>query len=309
MSTDRWPGVRVAATLIVAVALTGGCASDSSPPYSQQERAADGSVFYYEDEGTPAGSGYTYAQTHGVYTYHVKLDWDREVDFVHMFDSRVETWIPDRYSDQWLHRNTVSGPTEWILGTPEQMAAQGIEPQSADFRELRARCGDMAAETDRREQCTAPPDWVRPSRLFLASLPTDPHSLHERLVADSSYAPNRASDILAQVAAVLRTGVVPDEVRANLLAALQVDPGITVTDGVPNFDGVPGRAYTATDDYGYVNDLITDPVTSELIGERGTITTGMRRPDGVVNMLAPGTLLSHTATSYGWAEHLGDVPA
>jgi len=189
------------------------------------------------------------------------------------------------------------------------MAAQGIEEQSADVREIRARCGATSAETDRREQCTTPPDWPRPSRLFLAALPTDPRQLHERLVEDTSYAPDQASDILAQVTAVLRTGIVPEAVRATLLAALQVDPGITVTEGVPNFDGVLGTAYTATDTAGRVTDLIVDPVSNVLIGERATITTGTRQPvDDVIYTLAPGTLLGHTATSFGRTAHLGEVP-
>ncbi|MDV2477297.1 hypothetical protein F8M49_21555 [Rhodococcus zopfii] len=228
---------------------------------------------------------------------------------MYLFDSHVQTWIPDRFSDEWLHRNTVSGPTEWVLGTQEQMAAQGIEEHQAHVGELLARCGDMGAETDRREQCTVPPDWNRPSRLFLAALPTDPRSLHERLVADTSYTPNQASDILTQVTTVLRTGIVPDAVRANLLAALQVDPGITVTEGVPNFDGVLGTAYTATNSIGHVTDLIVDPVSNVLIGERATITTGVRRPvDDAIYTIPPGTLLGHTATSYGRADHLGEVP-
>lgn len=310
MTTTTVHTVRAVATLFAALTLAAGCASTSSPQTTQQDRAADDSVFYYEDDGTPAGSGYTYAETRGVHASYVKLDWGREADYVYLFDSHVQTWIPDRFSDEWLHRNTVSGPTEWILGTPEQMAAQGIEEQQAHVGELRARCGDTAAETDRREQCTAPPDWHRPSRPFLAALPTNPPQLHERLVADTSYAPDESSDLLVQVTEVLKTGIVPDAVRANLLAALQVDPGITITERVPNFDGVLGTAYTATDTAGRVTDLIVDPVSNVLIGERVTITTGVRRPaDDVIYTLPPGTLLGHTATSYGRADSLGEVPA
>ncbi|WP_301850239.1 hypothetical protein [Rhodococcus pyridinivorans] len=309
MSMTTVRTVRAMVTLFAALTLVAGCASTSSPPTTRPERAADDSVFYYEDDGTPAGAGYTYAETRGVQASHVKLDWGREADYVYRFDSQVRTWIPDRFSDEWLHRNTVSGPTGWVLGTPEQMAAQGIEEHQAHVGELRARCGDTAAETDRREQCTRPPDWHRPSRLFLAALPTDPRQLHERLVEDTGYAPDQASDILAQVTAVLKTGIVPEAVRTNLLAALRVDPGITVTEGVPNFDGVLGTAYTATDTFGHVTDLIVDPVGNVLIGERVTITTGARPPvDDVIYTLAPGTLLGHTATSYGRADHLGEVP-
>lgn len=126
--------------------------------------------------------------------------------------------------------------------------------------------------------------WGEPSPSWFASLPRDIGTLRERLYADTSGHGSDADDeAFVYVADVLRSGVVPADLRAALYNVLKTIPGTTVTEQhISLEDGRSGVAIGRNDIFGSHNELIIDPATGDVIGERSF----MRLPALVGEQLA-----------------------
>lgn len=140
-------------------------------------------------------------------------------------------------------------------------------------------------------------NWQFPKPEFLAGLPTDPERLYERLRADSGG--DRQS--LVYAADALRTGLVPAAARANLLRALTYLPGLDVTDRAADLDGQLGVALGISED-GERQEIILDPGTSEVIGER-------RVSDSMFAGIPKGTVITYTSVTTAVVDGIGAKPA
>lgn len=75
------------------------------------------------------------------------------------------------------------------------------------------------------------PTWGNPTPSWLAGLPRDPAALRARLYADSAGQGSGPDDeAFVTVADILRSGVVPADLRSALFRVLQTVPGTTITD-------------------------------------------------------------------------------
>ncbi len=112
--------------------------------------------------------------------------------------------------------------------------------------------------------------WSEPSPSWFASLPRDADKLRTRLYADTEGHGNNPDDeAFIYVADVLRSGVVPADLRATLYNVLKTIPGTTVTDRqVKLADGRSGVAIGRNDIFGSHNELVINPETGDVIGER-----------------------------------------
>lgn len=112
--------------------------------------------------------------------------------------------------------------------------------------------------------------WSEPSPSWLAALPRDTTALRERLYADSSgHGSNPDDEAFVYVADVLRSGVVPADLRSALYGVLKTIPGTIVVDRrVMLEDGRSGVAIGRNDIFGSHNELVIAPDTGEVIGER-----------------------------------------
>ncbi len=133
--------------------------------------------------------------------------------------------------------------------------------------------------------------WGEPSPSWFASLPHDTGRLRARLYADTEGRGNNPDDeAFIYIADVLRSGVVPADLRAALYNVLKTIPGTTVTDRQVRLeDGRSGVAIGRNDIFGSHNELVIDPATGEAIGERSfmrlvpfvgeqlSLTTGVQR--------------------------------
>jgi RNA polymerase sigma-70 factor (ECF subfamily) len=128
----------------------------------------------------------------------------------------------------------------------------------------------------------APGHWGLPHPDFLAALPRDTSALRERIYADVDAAgggESRDGRAFGLVAATLRTGVAPADLRAALYRVLATVPGVEVTDRDARVGPGAGVAFgrlESTD--GRRRELVVVPSTGELLGEREVATRGF---DGV----------------------------
>ena len=70
------------------------------------------------------------------------------------------------------------------------------------------------------------------------------------------------------IADTLRTGVVPADLRAALYKAAAGIPGVRISDRAATLDGQTGIAFGRAESNGIRQEIIIDPVTAQVIGER-----------------------------------------
>ena len=190
----------------------------------------------------------------------------------YLAEATSELWVPADPAEECTLRRGATGKYRWLVGGDEKAREQGIELPKPDRTESRIPCGDFEGGA-----------WQQPSDQFLASLPRDAGALHDRLRRDTE---GRGSDpdleVLVYVADVLRTGLVPADLRAALYRALAKVPGLEITEQVANLDGREGTAYGISR-AGTRHDVIIDPVTGQFIGERQVDEDGRTGvPEGTV---------------------------
>lgn len=118
-----------------------------------------------------------------------------------------------------------------------------------------------------------PGTWQAPNAAFLASLPRDVPSLTERLRTDTAgHGQSPDGEVVVYITDVLRSGLVPADLRAALYAVLQTVPGIDI--GRPQ--AVAGRRTGVVVAYHetlgamapFTQELLIDPTTGELLASR-----------------------------------------
>lgn len=125
------------------------------------------------------------------------------------------------------------------------------------------------------------PSWQAPTVDWLAGLPRDRALLRELLYADSA-GRGRSTDgeVLVYVADVLRSGIVPPDLRVALYRVLTTVPGVEVTAGDAELFGRSGVALGRVELFGGDRqEIVIDPDTGDYLGDRyvspdGTISYG-----------------------------------
>lgn len=301
----RWAGWVAAAatvatvtagTLVVQTVQFGGRAP-SAAAVSQLNSAAD----RVAPADQPLGPGqYRYVATHAWWMSTSVL---RDGSYSYLAENLLETWVPADQKQEWLWRRDVTGARKWIGGTEEEARAAGVPVDAAGWPEgeWRAPCGDWFAAEKGRLPCAGDGSWQIPTPEFLSALPRDADELFDRLRADTgSRGADADLEMLVYVADVLRTGLVPADLRAALYRVLARVPGIDVTEQVANLDGQKGAAYGISAK-GIRRDVIVDPVTGQFIGEREVTEAGF-------NNVPPGSVISYTSMTTAVVDGMGVRP-
>jgi hypothetical protein len=120
----------------------------------------------------------------------------------------------------------------------------------------------------------APDQSGFPSPDYLNSLPRDPHMLLNNIFKRTlGQGQSIDGEALVFIADLLRTGMVPADLRAALYKAAALIPGVTVTDDQATLDGHKGIAIGRVEEASHTRqDIIIDPKTGLLIGERQVLT-------------------------------------
>lgn len=119
----------------------------------------------------------------------------------------------------------------------------------------------------------------------LEDLPRDPAALLRHIyTVTNGQGRSRDGEALVWIADTLRSGIVPAELRAALYKAAAGIPGVELIDNQANLDGRTGVAIGRTESDGNRQELIIDPTTGTMIGERDVVTgeaaTASRVPSG-----------------------------
>lgn len=189
-------------------------------------------------------------------TMHVPANRDGE--WVWERSGRIPTTFFDEESKAYVDRTQAVGPEPYVLrGVNGAFAGPGTEPSF-------------------------------PSPSYLDSLPRDPRLLLEDIYEKTDGKGQSVDgEALVFIADLLRTGVVPGEVRAALYKAAALIPGVTVTEEQATLDGRKGVAIGRVENSSHFRqDIIIDPTNGLPIGERQVLTESR------------GTMPSGTATTW-----------
>ncbi len=203
----------------------------------------------------------------------------------------TQTWVPADPSGVWVRHNQRVGRTEWILGTPEQVArhrdtAKNSGPPSGWFQ---SRCGDFLATYRGAPVKCDRPDFKEPSASFMAQLPRDPKALLHKLGGDTGNLDDEF-DALQGSFRLLDIGFAPADLRAAIYKALALMPDIKITHRRANLHGRTGTAFGITFD-NLRDEVIIDPDSGRYIGSR--MVQVKNSPVG----LKDGTVLDSSAFS------------
>lgn len=137
-----------------------------------------------------------------------------------------------------------------------------------------------------------PGTWQGPNPAFLAQLPRDASALRQRLYDDSAGGGNSTDgEAFVYVADILRSGVVPADLRSALYRVLATIPGGEITSRAATVGTASGIAFGRYESHnGTRTELVIDPANGDLVGERDVAT---QSHDGI----SAGTVTGQTVVT------------
>lgn len=139
---------------------------------------------------------------------------------------------------------------------------------------------EITAESSDVEHSLPPRDYPT-----LAGLPTDPRVLLDWLRAQvpAGKGDDARRDAISYsvISSMLRDNLLPSGVKATLLRALALIPGVTQSTRPVDFDGRPAIAVGMVQDGWRHEDVLLDPTTHEFLGSRTVVVKDHTTPEGV----------------------------
>lgn len=189
---------------------------------------------------------------------------------------KSEMYIPADRSGEWVWQRSGRVPTTFFdTKSKEYVQKQNIQPYP---ELLHAANGTFYGSSS-------------PFAPDMSAYPRDPHRLLNSIYKQTlGKGQSVDGEALVFIADLLRTGVVPADLRAALYKAAAMIPGVTITEGQANLDGRTGVAIGRLEEGPSKTrqEIIIDPQTGMLIGERQVIT----QPLGAI---PAGTAVTWTA--------------
>lgn len=218
---------------------------------------------------------YLLVHTSAVYMAGAQPDGGREEAskfgyFLETFEQ--DLYVPSDRSDDWVQYR----PAKEVAQTfgPMSEGAAAVFPRDPEEL-LRGPAGGFLggpADTSAQEY---------------AALPRDPLRLLNWIYVETlGLGSSRDGEAFTWIGDQLKRGLVPADLRATMYRAAAMIPGVTSVENQANFDGRIGTAIRRAETEAGYDELIIDPVTGELIGERS------------VYLLASGEIQAGTAASW-----------
>lgn len=181
-----------------------------------------------------------------------------------------QLYVPADTSSTWVWVREPEAVVK-TFGAGSEKAAAGTPKTKGEY--LRADGGRFYGA----------PAAVSPASL--KELPRDPAALLRHIyTVTNGQGRSRDGEALVWIADTLRSGIVPADLRAALYKAAAGIPGVELIDKQVNLDGRTGVAIGRTEADGNRQELIIDPTTGLMIGERDVVTgeaaTAFRVPNG-----------------------------
>lgn len=238
-----------------------------------------------------------------------------------------ETWVPKDWGDQWMLRGTQDMDRQFVrpgdaakLEKLEKCAGLAVSP-TVEVRKARAGFfypegtyyGDEPRDADGAvvydwspaeiAQRLAHGTWQTPTPQFMAGLPRDPQHLLDRIHHDSKGMGAGADDeAFVFIRDILRSGVVPADLRAALFEAAALIPAVYLVSDSVNLEGRHGVAVTLSSSGETRVELILDPASGTVIGEREVVI------GHYVDDVPRGTTISYSAVTRQVVDAMGETP-
>lgn len=166
-----------------------------------------------------------------------------------MTEQRIDVYVPGDPSEEWVLDR------EWGAMGPIPAHGETISANDGKFY---------------GSPWTVP--WTAED---IANLPRDGEALYDYF--DSTYqggSASRAENNFIRITDLLRTGLIPADLRAGLYEALALIPGVTASEKQANLTGTTGIAIGRTEPLraGERDEIIIDPNSGLVIGERTIMT-------------------------------------
>lgn len=175
-------------------------------------------------------------------------------------------WIPANEQDVWTE-----------VRYPFRFTGQAYGPNAKETAEKDPAVTDPAAQKPQvvhgkaGTQWGGTPQWTPSS---VQALPRDPHLLLQYIYfVTLGHGQSPAGEAFVFLGDLLRSGLVPADLRATAYQAVALIPGVTVTAHSATLNGNRGVAFGLVEKAtGIRSDLIIAPDTGDLIGEREVTT-------------------------------------
>ncbi|MDQ4138492.1 MAG: CU044_5270 family protein [Actinomycetota bacterium] len=211
---------------------------------------------------------YILVDTAAVYGATVQVDdSDQMVSYLTITNDQL--YVPADRNGDWVWVRGLAKPYQTFGPESQKVAddswAAVVAEHGADYQELlRAPKGAFYSYENIHS-----PDK-------LDALPRDPYLLLNhiyKVTLGQGSSPD--GEALVWIADTLRFGAVPADLRAALYKAAAMIPGVEITEEQANLNGATGIAIGRVEEAnGIRQDIIIDPATGQLIGERQVLTRG-----------------------------------
>lgn len=203
-------------------------------------------------------------------------DWPEDGSKYQWLDTeKMDMYIPADRTSEWVWLRSGRVPTTFFDDKARNyVQEQGIQAHPETLRAAKGEFYGQPGGTLTTDMSTFPRD---PYRLLN-------HIYIRTLGAGQSV----DGEALVFIADLLRTGLVPADLRAALYKAAAMIPGVTIMEGQANLDGRTGVAIGRTEGTLMRQEIIIDPKTGQLIGEREVLTQAY-------GVMPAGTPISWTA--------------
>ncbi|MFD9736396.1 CU044_5270 family protein [Umezawaea sp. NPDC059074] len=220
--------------------------------------------------------------------------------YTYLVDITRQRWIPVDPTQEWLEKRS-SGDAK-LLGSSQPAAeVPAYEPLPTDQGDLRGACGDFFPKSQDKKVCGDPNDTEQPQ--FYAALPHDPDALVAWLKDFTAHRGSAPGTMFHFGISMLDSGVMPASLRGDFLRALAKIDGVKVVEEATTTDGRKGLAL-GLETENERRDLIVDPATGDVIGERS-----VAGPKPYDPWIKPGTVTSNISVTTKVADAIGQVPA
>ncbi|MFB9163636.1 CU044_5270 family protein [Arthrobacter psychrochitiniphilus] len=172
---------------------------------------------------------------------------------------KMSFYVPADRDQEWVWDRSGRVPTTFFSAQAKETALEQAKDIGDTSEHLRAANGAFYGSPS-----------TFPTEKELAGYSRDPRMLLNGIYLKTLGAGQSLDgEALVWIADLLRTGLVPADLRAALYQAAALIPGVSVTDNQATLDGQSGVAIGRVEGASNIRqDVIIDPATGQLIGER-----------------------------------------
>lgn len=172
---------------------------------------------------------------------------------------KMSMYVPANHDDEWVWDRSGRIPTTFFSEQAKEIGLQQAQQMGDTSEHLKAAKGAFYDSTS-----------TFPSKKELAEYSRDPSMLLNGIYLKTLGAGQSVDgEALVYIADLLRTGLIPADLRAALYKAAALIPGVVVTENQATLDSQNGVAIGRVEGASNVRqDIIIDPANGQLIGER-----------------------------------------